>query len=113
IKLIDRSLGIGGLGNPPTVLFSAQPGAATITSLVALEGEKFRLVVSKGDVLDTEEMPHVEMPYFHFKPETGVRNALNGWLKNGGTHHECFNLGDQTKRWKLLCEMLGIEYAEV
>ena len=113
VKLIDRPLGIGGLGNPPTVLFSAQPGSATITSLVALEGEKFRLVVSKGDVLDTEEMPHVEMPYFHFKPETGVRNALNGWLKNGGTHHECFNLGDQTKRWKLLCEMLGIEYVEV
>jgi L-arabinose isomerase len=113
VKLIDRPLGIGNLENPPTVLFSAQPGAATITSLVALEGEGFRLVVSKGDVLDTEEMPHVEMPYFHFKPETGVRNALNGWLKNGGTHHECFNLGDQTRRWKLLCEMLGIEYAEV
>ena len=113
IKLIDRPLGIGGLSNPPTVLFSAQPGPATIASLVPIEGEKLRLVVSRGDVLDTEEMPHVEMPYFHFKPVNGVKNCLDGWLKYGGTHHQCFNLGEQTRRWKLLCRMLGIEYVEV
>jgi len=113
IKLIDRELGIGGLENPPTIVFSAQPGSATIASLVALEGEKFRLVVSKGNVLDTEEMPHVEMPYFFFKPDTGVKNCLDRWLKFGGTHHQCFNLGDQRKRWKILCELLGVEYVEV
>lgn len=113
IKLIDRELGIGGLENPPTIVFNAQPGPATIASLVPLEGEKFRLVVSKGEVLDTEEMPHVEMPYFHFKPNSGIKACLNGWLKFGGTHHQCFNLGDQRKRWKMLCKLLGIEYIEV
>jgi len=53
------------------------------------------------------------MPYFHFKPENGVRACLNGWLKNGGTHHQCLTLGDNTRRWKLLCELLDIEYVEV
>lgn len=113
IRLVDRELGIGGLGNPPTVVFSAQPGTGTIASLVALGNERFRIVVSKGEILDTEEFPTIEMPYFFFKPETGVRKCIDGWLKNGGTHHQCFNLGDQRKKWKLFCEMLGVEYAEV
>ncbi len=113
IRLVDRELGIGGLGNPPTVVFSAQPGTGTIASLVSLENERFRLVVSKGEILDTEEFPTIEMPYFFFKPETGVRKCIDGWLNQGGTHHQCFNLGDQRKKWKLFCEMLGIEYVEV
>ena len=32
VRLIDRPLGIGGLGNPPTAVFSAQPGPATTAS---------------------------------------------------------------------------------
>lgn len=78
-----------------------------------MEGEKYRLVVSKGEILDTEEAKNIEMLYFHFKPENGVRECLNGWLKNGGTHHQCLTLGDATMRWKLLCELLDIEYVEV
>lgn len=113
IKLIDRELGIGGLKKPPTVVFSAQPGPGTLVTLVSLENEKFRLVVSKGKVLDTEEFPRIEMPYFFFKPDTGVKNCLNNWLKYGGTHHQCFNLGDQRRKWKLLSTILDIEYIEV
>ena len=48
IRLIDRELGIGGLGNPPTPVFSAEPGPATTAALVPLEGEAFRLVVGQG-----------------------------------------------------------------
>ncbi|TDQ42749.1 L-fucose/L-arabinose isomerase family protein [Aureibacillus halotolerans] len=112
-KLIDRELGIGGLDNPPTVLFMGEPGPATLVSLVALEGERYRLVVSYGDILDTEEVPAIEMPYFHFKPHNGVRECLNGWLLNGGTHHQCLNLGDHRGKWQHFCKLLGIEYSEV
>ncbi len=113
VRLIDRPLGIGKLDNPPTVLFMAQPGPATLVSLVSLDGGKYRAVVARGEVLDTPELVHVEMPYFHFRPETGVRACLDGWLANGGTHHQVMNLGDQTRRWKLLCRQLGIEYVAV
>ncbi|SKA35072.1 L-fucose/L-arabinose isomerase family protein [Consotaella salsifontis] len=113
VKLIDRPLGIGGLGNPPTVLFMAEPGPATLVSLVALVGEKYRLVVSQGTILDTEELPTVEMPYFFFKPDTGVTTCLDGWLKNGGTHHQVLHLGDVRARWKAFCDFTGIEYVEV
>lgn len=112
-QLIDRPLGIGGLNNPPTVLFQAEPGTGTLVSLVPLVGETYRLVVSVGEVLDTEEMPNVEMPYFHFRPDTGVRACLDGWLANGGTHHQCFHLGDVSRRWEMFCELTGVEFVRV
>ena len=39
VRLIDRALGIGGLENPPTPVFSAEPGVATVAALVPLEGD--------------------------------------------------------------------------
>lgn len=113
IRLIDRPLGIGGLDNPPTVLFQAEPGPATIVSLVTIKEGVYRLVASRGEILDTSEMPNVEMPYFHFRPETGIRACMDGWLKNGGTHHQVLHLGDTIRRWKLFAELKGIEFVQV
>jgi len=113
IRLANRELGIGDLENPPTTVFMAEPGPATIVSLVHLVGEKFRLVCAYGDILDTEEVKTIEMPYFHFSPASGVRKCNDGWLKNGGTHHQTLLLGDKRKKWQMLCRILGIEYVEV
>lgn len=113
VRLADRELGIGDLDNPPTTVFMAEPGPATMVSLVHIAGEHFRLVVTCGEVLDTEEYPTIEMPYFHFKPESGLRECNDGWLKAGGTHHQVLHLGDQRNKWQMLCTMLNIEYVEV
>ncbi|REL37577.1 arabinose isomerase [Rhodohalobacter sp. SW132] len=113
VKLVNRELGIGDLNNPPTTVFMAEPGPATMVSLVHLVGEKFRLVVSYGEILDTEEVPTIEMPYFHYKPSTGLRSCNDGWLKAGGTHHQTLHLGDHRQKWEILTRILGIEYVEV
>jgi L-arabinose isomerase len=113
VRLIDRELGIGGLGNPPTTVFSAEPGVATTANLIPLEGEAFRLVVGSGEVLDTPELPNVEMPYFHFRPQSGMQEFLDDWLRLGGTHHFVVNLGDQVERWRLLAEQLDLDYEEI
>jgi L-arabinose isomerase len=113
VKLIDRPLGIGGLGNPPTAVFSAEPGPATTASLVPLEGEEYRLIVGQGEVLDTPELPRVEMPYFHFRPAAGLRPFMNKWLRNGGTHHFCTNLGLHAARWRYLAELLEVDLVEI
>jgi L-arabinose isomerase len=113
IRLIDRRLDIGQLENPPTILFMGTPGVATIASLCSISGKRFKLIVAKGKILDTSELPNIEMPYFHFKPDNGLRSCLDNWLKNGGTHHQCLNMGDQRRRWKMLSLILGIEYVEV
>lgn len=113
VKLIDRFLGEGGLENPPTHLVTPQSGMTTLTSLVSLKGDKFRLVAAKGEILPKDDMKNCEMPYFFWKPVSGMENCVEGWLRNGGTHHEVINLGDVTRRWKMLCNMLDIEYVEV
>lgn len=53
------------------------------------------------------------MPYFFWSPNSGLENCIEGWLRNGGTHHEVINIGDVRRRWKMWCNMCGIEYVEV
>ncbi len=112
-RLIDRYLGEGGLENPPTPIFTPQVGPATLTSLVALEGNKFRLILSMGEILPKSDLKKCEMPYIFWKPKNGIEHCVEKWLENGGTHHEVINLGDVSPRWKMLCKMLNIEYVEV
>jgi L-arabinose isomerase len=108
-RLIKRPLGIGGLADPPTILFQYQPGPATLATLVSLGGERFRLVVAEGEVLDTEELPSLEMPYGTFRPDSGVRDCLNAWLRLGGPHHQVMHLGRHLASWRIFCELTGIE----
>jgi len=113
IRLIDRPLGIGGLANPPTPVFSAEPGTATTAALVPIEGEYYRLVVARGEVLDTPELPKVEMHYFHFRPEAGIEPFMDEWLTLGAPHHFVTTLGDHTERWRRLAELLELEHTEI
>lgn len=113
VKLIKRPLGIGRLDDPPTFLFQYQPGPATLATLVSLEGERFRLVVAEGENLDSQELPALEMPYGQFRPATGLRQCLNGWLAHGGPHHEVMNLGHHAADWKVFCQLTGIEFVQV
>ena len=112
-RLIDRYLGEGGLENPPTIMFIPKPGKATLASMVSVGGEHFRLIVAKGEILDNDSMHRCEMPYFFFRPDSGVKSCVEGWLRLGGTHHEVICTGDMTHRWNMLCDMLGVEYREV
>jgi L-arabinose isomerase len=113
VRLIKRSLGIGRLADPPTFLFQYQPGPATLASLVSLEGERFRLVVAEGENLDSQELPALEMPYGQFRPASGLRACLNGWLAAGGTHHEVMNLGKHAADWKAFAQLSGMEFVQV
>jgi L-arabinose isomerase len=113
VRLIKRPLGIGRLADPPTFLFQYQPGPATLAALVSLEGERFRLVVAEGENLDSPELPALQMPYGQFRPATGLRDCLNGWLTAGGPHHEVMNLGHHAASWRTFCQLAGIEYVQV
>ena len=113
VRLIKRPLGIGRLGDPPTFLFQYQPGPATLATLVSLEGERFRLVVAEGENLDSQELPALEMPYGQFRPASGLRRCLNGWLAAGGPHHEVMNLGHHAASWRVFCQLAGVEFVQV
>lgn len=114
VKLIDRPLDIGDKDNPPTAVFSAQPGVGTAASLVPIAGDYMRLVVMKGTILDEDhEIPGIPMNHTFMKPDNGVKKAMDGWLRYGGTHHQVLWLGDQTRKLEFLCDILDIEYVEV
>jgi L-arabinose isomerase len=112
VRLIKRPLGIGGLEDPPTFLFQYATGPATLATLVALGGERFRLLVSEGEILDTEELPALEMPYGHFRPDTGVRACMDAWLRLGGPHHQVLNPGRHADAWRVFSGMAGLELVQ-
>jgi len=113
-RLIKRELRIGGLSNPPTVLFGAQPGPATLASLANVGGGAFRVVGMEGTILEEAGLPRLEMPYFFLRPSHGtVAEAATAWLQNAGTHHQALHLGSIGNRWKLLCRILGIEFVRI
>jgi L-arabinose isomerase len=113
VRLIKRPLGIGRLDDPPTFLFQYQPGPATLATLASLEGERFRLLVAEGENLDSQELPALEMPYGQFRPSSGLRECLNGWLAAGGPHHEVMNLGHHAASWRVFCTLADIEFVQV
>lgn len=112
-QLIDRYFGEGGLGNPPTPIFTPRAGRATVLSLTHVNGNQFRMVAADGEILPKNDLKRCEMPYFFFKPDSGVKKCVEGWLSNGGTHHEAVVLGDFTERIRLLCDICGIELIKV
>jgi L-arabinose isomerase len=113
VRLIKRPLGIGGLEDPPTFLFQYATGPVTLASLVVLSDERYRLVVSEGEILDTDELPALEMPYGFFRPDSGVRGCMDAWLRLGGPHHQVLNPGRHARAWERFCEAAGIELVRV
>jgi L-arabinose isomerase len=113
VRLIDRPLGIGRLGNPPTPVFAAEPGPATTAALVQLDGHEMRLVVGHGTVLDTPELPKVEMHHFHFRPDVSMERFMDRWLTLGAPHHFVTTLGDDRPRWRAFAEQLDLELVEI
>jgi L-arabinose isomerase len=113
VTLIDRPLDIGDRENPPTPIFSAEPGVSTAASLVPIAGDKYRLVAMRGTVLDEPIIPGIPMNHTFFTPDSGIRKAMDGWLRNGGTHHEVLWTGDYMERLEQLCRVLDIEFVAV
>jgi L-arabinose isomerase len=113
-RLIKRELRIGGLDDPPTVVFSAEPGGTTLVSLANLGGGRFRMVAMEGAILDEVELPKIEMPYFFLRPHSRtVEDTANLWLQNAGTHHQVLLLGNRKARWSAFSRLLGIEFVDI
>lgn len=121
--LMDRVFNEGGLSNPPTPIFTPEPGPAAVMSLVHVGGDHFRLVYLPGQILDKCDLKKIDMPYMFFAPgaENGkvpdeaadgglVPYVIRKWLMAGGTHHEAIVPGVCRSRVRMLCELLGVEF---
>ena len=111
--LKNRVLSEGGLSNPPTPIFTPEPGRACILSLTHLTADRFRLVCAPGEILPDADLLHVDMPYLFFRPDSGVRSCMTAWLEQGGTHHEALVLGDRLDRIRLFCRLWNVEFVQL
>jgi L-arabinose isomerase len=68
--------------------------------------------VSEGEILDTGELPALEMPYGNFRPDSGLRTCMDGWLALGGPHHQILNPGRHAEAWRVFSGMAGLEFAQ-
>ena len=71
-------------------------------------GDEFRLLICDGEMLPKSDLERCEMPYFFWRPNSGIERCIEGWARNGGTHHEVINIGSVAKRWKMLAGYLGV-----
>jgi L-arabinose isomerase len=113
VVLIDRPLDIGNKDNPPTPIFSAALGVTTVASLVPVTGDYYRLVAMRGTVLDTPRIFGIPMNHTFFKPDNGIKEAMDNWLKYGGTHHQVLWTGDHMAKLEKLAKIIGIEFIDV
>ena len=88
----------------------AAADASVKERLISLGGERFRLLVSEGEILDTAELPALEMPYGFFRPDSGLRACMDAWLELGGPHHQVLNPGRRSADWRVFCRLAGIEF---
>ena len=113
VRLIKRPLGIGGLDDPPTFLFQyatgpGDAGHARRRSAASASG----CVVAEGEILDTDELPALEMPYGFFRP--GHRACARAWTRGCGSAARttrCSTPGARPQAWRIFCELAGIEFA--
>jgi L-arabinose isomerase len=64
-------------------------------------------------MLDTDELPHLEMPYGQFRPDSGLRASMDAWLRFGGPHHQVLNPGRHARAWRTFSELAGLEFEAV
>lgn len=108
-RIIHRVLTEGGLGDPPTPIFTPRSGTATVASLVHLTGDRYRLVAAHGSILEKVELPGCDMPSFFFRPDRGAASLAEDWMRAAGAHHQAVVLGDVDARLAMWCELNDVE----
>ena len=47
-----------------------------------------------------------------FRPDSGLRACMDGWLAHGGPHHQILNPGRHADAWRVFSGMVGLEFAQ-
>ncbi len=102
-------LSIGGKGDPARLVFKSATGSAIAASLIDL-GNRFRMIVSKVDVVDCPDMPNLPVASVLWKPLPDLKTGAAAWILAGGAHHTGFSTAIDAEYIEDFTSMLGIEY---
>jgi L-arabinose isomerase len=102
-------LSIGGKADPVRLIFDANTGAAVCASLIDM-GQRFRLLVSRVDVVPTEApLPKLPVARALWLPRPDLKIAAAAWIYAGGAHHTSFSYAVTPEHLLDFAEMAGIE----
>jgi L-arabinose isomerase len=81
----------------------------TMLNLGIVENCNFQLIGFTGEICRRiQGAAEIDMPYFHFKPATGLTHFLTEYGLAGGTHHLAMTTGDRTGLITKLSEVLNV-----
>lgn len=102
-------LSIGGKADPPRLVFKSATGDAVAVSLIDL-GNRFRVIVSKVEIVDCPDMPKLPVASVLWKPLPDLKTAASAWILAGGAHHTGFSTAIDAEYIEDFSSMMGIEY---
>lgn len=102
-------LSIGGKADPARLVFKSATGKAICASLIDL-GNRFRMIVSKVEVVDCPDMPNLPVASVLWKPEPDLKTGAGAWIIAGGAHHTGFSTAINAEYIEDLTGMMGIEF---
>lgn len=102
-------LSIGGKADPARLVFKSATGKAVCASLVDL-GNRFRMIVSKVEVVECPEMPNLPVASVLWRPEPDLKTGAGAWILAGGAHHTGFSTAIDAEYIEDLTGMMGTEF---
>jgi len=102
-------LSIGGKADPARLVFKSATGKAVCASLVDL-GNRFRMIVSKVEVVECPDMPNLPVASVLWRPEPDLKTGAGAWILAGGAHHTGFSTAIGAEYIEDLTGMMGTEF---
>ena len=102
-------LSIGGKADPARLVFKSAKGKAVCASLVDL-GNRFRMIVSKVEVVECPDMPNLPVASVLWRPEPDLKTGAGAWILAGGAHHTGFSTAIDAEYIEDLTGMMGTEF---
>jgi L-arabinose isomerase len=102
-------LSIGGKADPARLVFKSATGKAVCASLVDL-GNRFRMIVSKVEVVECPDMPNLPVASVLWRPEPDLKTGAGAWILAGGAHHTGFSTAIDAEYIEDLTGMMGTEF---
>ena len=109
--LAEMDFAFGDCGNPLVAYARFKPGPAMLVNLAPLAGDRFRLLVAPGEMMDVAGEDALQRSIRGwFRPRMPLEDFLTGYAEAGGTHHLAALYGDRTEELAAFAEWMDWDF---
>jgi L-arabinose isomerase len=99
----------GRQGTGLAMEYTAKPGTVTIGHLIDDKSDGWRMLIGKGEAVDTPNSIPCEDVTLLYKPEIPIKEFARKILKTGFDHHAVMCYGDVTEELSYLADLMGVK----